>query len=435
MITEAGIKAAMKRMQRDGKASLELRDDGPRGGGRLVVLLRRRDQKFTTEWYAQWWRDEKRKTLKFGVFPEMTVAEARATFQADYAPLILKGKDPTGPKARRERKGVTVKDLFEGYIGHLEAQGKPSAEIVRHILLSGGGAAKALGEGRRAADVTAEDLREHLASIHGRGSVVMAKEARGYLHAAFAWAMKSANDYTSAAGCLDWGIAFNPVAAIPTDKSEEANRARDRHLSPAELRTVWNWLQLRREDFRTAPVLMLTAATGQRVSEILKVSEPSYDRAEKMVDWSKTKNGMPHSIPLPSQAVDILDTCLQATKAGALLFPHMRRPGEHATYDSVEKVVNAFLDAHPGFKRFTPRDLRRTWKTLAGAAGLSKEVRDRIQNHARVDISSRHYDRYDYLPEKRVAMETWSAYLTRILSGELDNPITRVSDPTQANAA
>jgi hypothetical protein len=32
--------------------------------------------------------------------------------------------------------------------------------------------------------------------------------------------------------------------------------------------------------------------------------------------------------------------------------------------------------------RVTNRDLRRTWKTLAGKAGVPKEIRDRIQNHA-----------------------------------------------------
>jgi hypothetical protein len=30
----------------------------------------------------------------------------------------------------------------------------------------------------------------------------------------------------------------------------------------------------------------------------------------------------------------------------------------------------------------TNRDLRRTWKTLAGKAGVPKDIRDRIQNHA-----------------------------------------------------
>ncbi|MGL4712711.1 MAG: hypothetical protein ACRCWP_09180, partial [Shewanella sp.] len=58
------------------------------------------------------------------------------------------------------------------------------------------------------------------------------------------------------------------------------------------------------------------------------------------------------------------------------------------------------------------RDIRRTCKTLMGELGISKELRDRIQNHALNDVSSKHYDRYDYMPEKREAMRKWETRLT-----------------------
>jgi hypothetical protein len=63
----------------------------------------------------------------------------------------------------------------------------------------------------------------------------------------------------------------------------------------------------------------------------------------------------------------------------------------------------------------TNRDLRRTWKTLAGKAGVSKEIRDRIQNHALQDASSKSYDRWTYMPEKCAAMETWNKFVTALL--------------------
>lgn len=42
-----------------------------------------------------------------------------------------------------------------------------------------------------------------------------------------------------------------------------------------------------------------------------------------------------------------------------------------------------------------------------GGIGVSEELSDRIQNHALQDVSSKHYDRYDYLPEKRKALGSW----------------------------
>ena len=66
--------------------------------------------------------------------------------------------------------------------------------------------------------------------------------------------------------------------------------------------------------------------------------------------------------------------------------------------------------------KFISRDVRRTVKTLAGKAGISKEIRDRIQGHALSDVSSKHYDKYDYFPEKREGLKVWNDYLDLILN-------------------
>jgi len=47
-------------------------------------------------------------------------------------------------------------------------------------------------------------------------------------------------------------------------------------------------------------------------------------------------------------------------------------------------------------------------------------VRDMLQNHGKkADISSRHYDKYSYLREKREAMAKWAAYLALVLDGTI----------------
>jgi hypothetical protein len=74
------------------------------------------------------------------------------------------------------------------------------------------------------------------------------------------------------------------------------------------------------------------------------------------------------------------------------------------------------LKPMPSRVTVTNRDLRRTWKTLAGKAGVPKEIRDRIQNHAFQDVSSKSYDRWSYMPEKRAGMEKWNAYVGRLLA-------------------
>ena len=45
--------------------------------------------------------------------------------------------------------------------------------------------------------------------------------------------------------------------------------------------------------------------------------------------------------------------------------------------------------------------------------GVRKFERDLLQNHTenRGDVSSRHYDRWEYLPEKRAAIAKWEAWV------------------------
>ena len=74
------------------------------------------------------------------------------------------------------------------------------------------------------------------------------------------------------------------------------------------------------------------------------------------------------------------------------------------------------LCADTYFDKFVPRDLRRTVKTRMGELGIAKDVRDRLQNHAAMDVSAKHYDRYDYMAEKRAAAERWCDFLEVTIS-------------------
>ena len=56
---------------------------------------------------------------------------------------------------------------------------------------------------------------------------------------------------------------------------------------------------------------------------------------------------------------------------------------------------------------FSMRDLRRTAETHMAALGISSDVRAQIQSHGLGGIQARHYDRHDYMPEKRTALALW----------------------------
>jgi integrase len=99
---------------------------------------------------------------------------------------------------------------------------------------------------------------------------------------------------------------------------------------------------------------------------------------------------------------------------------------DHALTKAVERYLK-----RTKAPRWQLRDLRRTWKSLAAAAGVDRFTRDLIQQHAMNDTGSRHYDRADYLPQKRAALKLWSDYLEKIL----ESPETRLRLCGRASSA
>jgi integrase len=416
MITDKQVQKAIREAPASGRASIELKDSGERGAGRLAVIVRPLAGRVAAEWYAVYYRAGKRVMAKLGSYPTMPLIEARAKFLVEYAPVIASGAEPASAATRRRTSGGTVAELFAAYVAHLESGGKRVAPDVDRLLLSPkSGAARSIGADRPAASIQPEDIVAHLAAIHSRGSIVHATNVRAYLSSAFNFGIKAEHDYTRKNAGASWGIKSNPVAAIPVDRT--AYRARDRFLSPLEVQTFWRWLLDYQSASTLAAVPLLMLATGQRVEEVLRINNVGYDRQKRMLFWQDTKNGLPHSIPMPHQAVEILDELVLNSKG--LFFPHRFDATIPAPYTSVRCVIQRFRGEQP-IPDFSPRDLRRTWKTLAGDAGIPKDMRDRLQNHSRkADVSSRHYDRYDYLPERRAAMTRWAAYLDLVIAGKV----------------
>jgi integrase len=187
---------------------------------------------------------------------------------------------------------VTVRELFTAYIDDMKRSGKRSWKHTERILLSETvGAAQAIGADRPAAEIEASDVVPLLAEIHGRGAIVMANQTRAYLGAAFAFGLRSANDYTRQGTGADWGLNANPILAIKSD--ETANRTRDRYLAPAEFRKFWHWLVEYDQMSSLPPALRLMMATGQRAEEILRITASSYLQPQGLLVWDKTKNGTP----------------------------------------------------------------------------------------------------------------------------------------------
>lgn len=415
MITDKEIKATIQSVVRGERSSADITDPSERGGGRLRLRVRQTKSGICSEWYATWQREGKRGAAKIGNYPTVDLKTARATYRRDYLPVILKGENPVGPRAVRSRGRATVQELFEAYVEYLGD--RPSAVGARQMLLGKNGAVHAIGPNKPVVAVRRSHIIPLLAEIHDRGAKAQANYMRNVIHAAFGYAIRSAGSYFDKAGATDWGLEFNPVSTIPIN--HDAHQPGRRALDEQEFRRFWRWLESHRGANTAFDAIRIMMATGQRPCEILSLNSRRFDQQERLVRWDKTKNGRPHAIPLPRQAFDILASL--PVSATGLYFNKGHDSGRFTRTYAVARLVRRYID-ETGAEPFEARDIRRTWKTLAGAAGLTKAIRDRLQNHALSDVSSRHYDMWDYMREMREGMLQWERKLDEILAVQDDEP-------------
>jgi len=358
----------------------------------------------------------RRRFLPLGRYPTVSLAKAREKLRAARSSLSS-GKDPRfTEKSLRRRQLGTVEALCKAYTEDMRAKGKRSADHVLRQLQKN--VLPYIGE-LQASEVEPFHVREILFEIINRGSPVASNRVRSYLHAAFTYGIHHDNDPKRMGSPVVFRITRNPVTDVPKDASAES--VGDRELSWQEIKALWELTdEALGRPYKLALQLLL-ATCGQRPNEVMgaPLSEFDLDAGIWSIPPTRTKNKRWHLIPLTDMAIDLIDQvrALHGRK-GTHLFPKYGDPDKSGqmSRNILSRSVQ-LLCADTDFAKFVPRDLRRTVKTRMGELGIPKDVRDRLQNHAPMDVSAKHYDRYDYMVEKRAAAEQWCNFLEITISG------------------
>ena len=372
----------------------------------------------------------KRRFMKLGAYPAMSLKEgreaarqARMILDKNLDPIIHAEQSKLKALAEKENQNKlgTVEDLFTFYLLDLEMDHKRSAKQVKSIYLRD--IKPNIGH-FKCCDVSTDQIIDILAQIENRGAPTLANRTRSYLRAAFTFGQhcKLSPRWKKNQDLPDFNININPV--IETKKAPGENRVGNNYLSKEEVKRLWSSIGVDAMSADMALALKLLISTGQRVEEVLSAAWAEFDEqqllwtipSERRKNRSKNKSKEPHLVPLTEFHLRLLDEIKQYSGSSRFLFPHHLDTTKSRTSDSLSQAVYRFCSPQgkskrPPFPKFAPRDLRRTWKTLAGSIGIGLEVRNKIQGHAFQDIGSIHYDRYDYLKEKRLGIEQWTDWL------------------------
>lgn len=284
----------------------------------------------------------------------------------------------------------------------------------------------------RAKDIDIEIAAEMLASIGESSGPNVEKKARTYCQTAWKLALGLKGNTRWKKSGLEFGLQSNPFTLIAPPRG--ADTVDNRYLDKSELIYVWNNVGVSAMHEQLALALKLLLSTGQRVLEVLHAEWSEFDMEEKIwvMPWQrrKTRNKVKHDhvVPLTDLHIELLEQIKELSGSSKYLFPNSDGDGCRSA-SSFTQGVRRFCMPKGKSKRkamvpFAPKACRKTFKTLgAKHAKIAKDLRDKLQGHADTDVSSKHYDHYDYLDEKRSAMQAWSDWLTRTVKSSQNNVV------------
>lgn len=321
------------------------------------------------------------------------------------------------------RQEATLGALLTAYSEQLKALGKASAPEVHSAIKRHVEDAWPTMWATPADDLDADDLMDVLTRLTDAGKLRQAAKLRSYLQAAYAAGIKAKTSASSTPALRALKIRTNPARDLAT--IDGAAKARDRALSAAELRAYWTRIAAMRDNAGACLRFHLLTG-GQRLEQLAEVTVADLDLELQafVIRDGKGRRSAPrlHVVPLlPEASVALAE--MVPERVGPFLFTATagdKGMVPSTPYGRCRAVMEEMLRAGelPG-GAFSINDLRRTVETRLAALGVSKEVRAQLQSHGLGGVQSRHYDRHDYLSEKRQALEGLVRLLTEANSSNL----------------
>lgn len=280
--------------------------------------------------------------------------------------------------------------------------------------------------------ITRREIRVALETVEQEVSHIAAHKLFAVLRTLFNWAVKQ--DI----------LETNPMAGMEPPEGAEA---RDRVLTDDELAVVYKCLDA--TGIFAAPYRLL-ALTGQRLKEITKLElneVNSLDGDAPYIELSaaRTKNKLPHVVPLAPMAVDLLRDALEkridAPSCSFVFTTNKKTP--ISGFSKCKKFLDAAIKNHMEELKKVARknkdkkemdrlnqmfatpwrihDLRRTVVTGMNSAGILPHVVEAVVNHisgpAKAGVAGV-YNKALYLPERRQVLCSWADHITRLTNPE-----------------
>jgi integrase len=351
-------------------------------------------------WRLRYFFRGKEKLLALGVYPEITLADARHR-RAEARKVLAAGNDPG--EAKKEAKRLAVLKSENTF----EAVAREWHETRKHMWVAKH-AAQIMARleadifpkigFRPIADVTAAELLAIARAIEGRGAGELAHRAVQYSGQVFTYALATQR------------VERNPAADLrgalrPVKKKHLA------YLKADELPDFLKKLDVYDGALQTKLAMKFLLLTFVRTGELRGAEWPeiNFEKKEWRIPAERMKMRDPHIVPLSRQAASVLRELQPLTGQWRYVFPNQDKPSGCMS----ENTILFGLYRMGYHSRATGHGFRSTASTILNEHGFAPDVIERQLAHSERNRVRAAYNHAQYLPERRKMMQWWADYLDK----------------------
>ena len=330
----------------------------------------------------------KAQTVSMGAYPLLSLADARAK-REEIRLALLKGESLVPVK---KKDLITLAkacdDYWQGRKDITDAYRMNAINALRSYVL------RKLGT-RPIATITRADVMEVLMVMDAAGLSVYVRKVRIWLSHVFDWAVEHEH------------CTINPCSLIDPKKAFSA--AKVESFAALELGEVHEFM--RRLDFEgvilSAMACRVLALTWVRTQELRLMEWSEIDGDVWRIPAGKMKRRKDHMVPLPKQAIELLENLRARSKGSKYVFPNDRRLDRPMSENAV-----LYLIGRMGYgKRMTGHGFRTVASTWANENGFKADAIERQLAHTPENKVRSVYNRAEFMDDRRKVVQASADWL------------------------
>lgn len=328
--------------------------------------------------------------LAMGDVSSVTLEVARAAARRAAAGVAT-GGNPSEER-RKQRSAKSVSELLEPYLDYAKTKQRPRSfkETERNLRVH---AAPLHHE--RVETVGRRQVAEVLETVSKQSGPIAANRLRAALSAMWSWGLRT--------GLVEGDSS--PVAYTV----RQPERARDRVLTDAELKAIWNCTADAGDYSRIVRLCLLTGCRREEIGGLLW-SDVQEDRI--VIGAERMKGKLAHEIAL----LPLIAAALPSPRAHDQDHVFGRRGTGFSGYSDGKQKLDVKLKARgtdlPGWGL---HDLRRTFSTRLHEDGIEPLVIEALLAHKQQGVAAV-YNRASFREAKRAALTRWHQILMRVVN-------------------